>query len=122
LHLPEIEDIFSQATNASLNSGTSHIVFFDIDQQNWAIIDSSQSLLKMIPEGTSFNKLQENLKITSITVGGYRFESGIPGIMFFPDGTEEYAEIYIEDTQTGDKWTIILNPYTPSLEITKSSQ
>jgi len=103
-----------------LSSSTPQIVFFDIDQQNWAIVDSSQSFLKIIPEGTSFNKLPENLKITSITVDGYKFESGIPGIMFFPDGTEEYAEIYIEDTQTGDKWTIILNPYIPSLQITKS--
>jgi len=78
--------------------------------------------LKNVPEGISFNKLQENLRIVSVTVGGFNFKSGIPGIMFFPDGSREYAEIQINDVQTGEEWTVVLNPYVPVIEITKIPQ
>lgn len=78
--------------------------------------------MKNVPESISFNKLQENLKVVSITVDGYTFESGIPGIMFFPDGTSQYAEIQVSDIQNGDRWVVVLNPCVPFAEITKIPQ
>jgi len=102
-----------------LTSGKSQILFFDIDQQCWAIVDSEKTLLKNVPEGISFDALPENIKLTDITIAGYKYQAGIAGIIFSPDGGCEYAEINLSDIQSGEEWKCVLNPYVSGLQITR---
>jgi len=83
------------------------------------MVDRNRTILKNVPEDVSYNKLSGNFKIIRITVNGYNYESGCPGIMFFADGSWEYAEIELESVE-GTRWTVLLNPYSPSLEINQS--
>ncbi|MCX7705930.1 MAG: hypothetical protein N2115_06725 [bacterium] len=80
-------------------------------------MDCEQTILKKVPDGIEYTEITENLKIASVTVNGYKFESGCPGIMFFPDGSCEYSEIEVQDIQEGKRFLIKLNPYVFDPEI-----
>ncbi|MDD3726435.1 MAG: type II secretion system protein [Candidatus Ratteibacteria bacterium] len=45
--------------------------------------------------------------------------SGLITILFFPDGSKEFGTILVEDVDSGDIYTIFLNPYTISPEVIK---
>ena len=118
--IPEIEEIINQATSTSLSSGKPYILFFNIDEQSYVLVERDQTILKNVPDGVSYNKLSGDFKIIRITVNGYNYESGCPGITFFADGSREYAEIELESIE-GTRCTVVLNPYSSVVEITQSS-
>ncbi|HOK80258.1 MAG TPA: hypothetical protein PK303_05965 [bacterium] len=73
--------------------------------------------MKKAPDGISYMNISEDTRILYVVVNGYRYESGCPGIMFFPDGSCEYSEIGFENIQDGRRYLIKLNPYVSAVEI-----
>lgn len=45
--------------------------------------------------------------------------SGLIIFLFYPDGSKEYGKILLEEIESGDIFTIFLNPYTISPEVIK---
>ncbi len=107
------------AQDTGIESSKSCILFLNIDEQSWAIVDGEQTVLKKVPDGVEYTEIGENIRIISVTVNGYKYENGCPGIMFFADGSQEYSEIEVQDFQEGKRYLVKLNPYMSTPEITE---
>ncbi|MCM8759546.1 MAG: hypothetical protein NC906_07250 [Candidatus Omnitrophica bacterium] len=109
--MPDFTQIISVSQDTAVESGKSCILFINIEEQSWVLVDADKTVLKKVPDGLEYREISRDLKIISVTVNGYRYENGCPGIMFFPDGSCEYSEIEIQDFQKGKRYLVKLNPY-----------
>ncbi|MGB9642857.1 MAG: hypothetical protein ACP5JO_01770 [Candidatus Ratteibacteria bacterium] len=105
----------------ALHASSPTILFINIEEQTWAIVDRNETILKKAPGNISYTSISGDTKILYVVVNGYKYESGCPGIMFFPDGGCEYSEIGFENIQDGRRYLIKLSPYAGVLEIEEAT-
>ncbi len=100
-----------------MTSGRTHILFFNLEEQSWVLVSHDETIVKKVPDGVEYTPISDDLRIFNVMVNGYRYESGCPGIIFFADGSREYAEMEIENIKEGKRYLLKLNPYVVVPEI-----
>ncbi|MCL5408785.1 MAG: hypothetical protein M1135_02005 [Candidatus Omnitrophica bacterium] len=109
--------IINKAILESISSFKIYSLSIDLYDQTYAIFPCADPLLKKVPENIKFITLPKNIIVTETIISGIDSYSGTSSILFYPDGTQEPAEIFVTDLSENKNYEIILKPYSLSPEV-----
>ncbi len=112
-----MEKIINKAISKSITSFKIYSLSINLYDQTYALFPCTNTLLKEIPKNIKFTALPENIIITETKIAGIESDGGISSILFYPDGTKEYAELFVTDLSKKENYEIIINPYSLSSKV-----
>ena len=130
----ELADMFDYCQQAAVATGRVHALTFDEEGHAWEVTAEEagesemgeMTLPEIAPEmvpvslpGHFVRELPESISIASISVFEeelMRDDAGLLRVLFFPDGTSEFASFYLA-TPVGDRRAVKLNGMSGTITI-----